>query len=206
MGSVTPLERLEWVREDAGLTARAFSSRCWKSATQYSAIASSLRRGRTTEIDRETANRRLTTRAVMATCAAMTTPTCHAITDQDHHDPQRRACGAAACWRDRHGFAFCDEHKVDGCVLRVIPGGGLRPAVAAVAHAVRPYVVSDRGATRAAIEVARNAVAALSLDPDALPEATLAELLWHRMSQGWLRCGDVAAAARVGADAWRRVA
>ena len=53
--SVTPLERLESVRNEAGLSQGAFSLRCGWPRGQYATIAGRLRKGETDNLQRETA-------------------------------------------------------------------------------------------------------------------------------------------------------
>lgn len=79
-----------------------------------------------------------------------------------------------------------------------------RQIIARMAHAIRPYVDGDRGPTRAALEVTRNALAVLLCSDDVEPRSLVEQMIRHRMAQGWLRCGDVASAARVAADAWAK--
>lgn len=79
-----------------------------------------------------------------------------------------------------------------------------RLLVIVLAHAIRPYVDSDRGPTWGALELARNAAVVLMTEPEIDPRAVLDELLRHRMRNGWLTCGDVRSAAKLGADAWSR--
>lgn len=80
-----------------------------------------------------------------------------------------------------------------------------RRAIARTAHALRPYLDSDRGPTRAALEVARNAAAVLLLDDGVSAEQMLRDMLAHRLRHGWIRCGSLESAARVGGAAWHRV-
>lgn len=84
--------------------------------------------------------------------------------------------------------------------------GEHRRIVAAIAWAVRPYLDCDRGPTRAALELARNASAVLLAELDLDAEQLIAEMIRHRVRHGWLACGDVRSAAHVGAAAWGRVA
>jgi hypothetical protein len=80
-----------------------------------------------------------------------------------------------------------------------------RAAVARIAHAVRPYVDSERGPTRGALELSRNVVAVLRNEPSIEPGAVLDEMLRHRVMHGWLACGDVRSAVRAGSLAWLRL-
>ncbi len=79
----------------------------------------------------------------------------------------------------------------------------IRSQVCAVARAVRPYLDSERGPTSAALELARNVVQVLRVEPDLDVGAHVAESIRHRMRHGWVTCGDVETAARLAADAWR---
>lgn len=80
----------------------------------------------------------------------------------------------------------------------------VRNQVAAIARALRPYVSSaDCGPTRTALEIARNAVAVLSLEADVCPDSLVLDMLKHRLLQRWITCGDALAAARVAGQAWR---
>lgn len=79
-----------------------------------------------------------------------------------------------------------------------------RTAVARLAHAVRPFIDSERGPTRGALELARNVVAVLINEPLVEPAAVLDEMLRHRVRNGWIVCGDVRSAVRVGTIAWLR--
>ena len=83
----------------------------------------------------------------------------------------------------------------------------LRRLVAAITwhirHAVSP-IVATASSTRAAIEVARNAVQLLWLERETdarIIRRVLVQLIRHRVRNGWLRCGrgigaDVQAAAQ----------
>jgi hypothetical protein len=79
----------------------------------------------------------------------------------------------------------------------------IRNQIAAVARATRMYLDSERGPTRAALELARNLAAVLNLEPQH-PEPVLADMLTHRLRNGWIKCGDRSAVVKLGADAWRR--
>lgn len=80
-----------------------------------------------------------------------------------------------------------------------------RMLVVVLARAVRPYVDSDRGPTRAALELARNVAQVLLVEPDLDAYAVAEEMVRHRMREGWLRCGDVRSVARLASDAWRSI-
>jgi hypothetical protein len=79
----------------------------------------------------------------------------------------------------------------------------VRKQIAAVARATRMYLDSERGPTRAALELARNLAAVLTLEP-MHPEIVLGDMLTQRLRHGWIKCGDRSAVVKLGAAAWRR--
>lgn len=82
----------------------------------------------------------------------------------------------------------------------------LRTGVARIAHALRPWVSSaKRGPTSTALEVARNVMAVLSVDPELDAADVVESALRHRIAQGWIACGDVRAAARCAETAWLKL-
>lgn len=74
----------------------------------------------------------------------------------------------------------------------------LRKVAASVANATRPWVASDAEA----IEFSNNFVAAMHDGSDANAAAT--EMLTHRVRNGWITCGDIAAAATCVARRWHQ--
>lgn len=75
----------------------------------------------------------------------------------------------------------------------------LRQIAASIASAARPWVASDAEAT----EFANNFVSAMSDDRNEA-FATAYELLTYRVKQGWITCGDIAAAGLCVARRWHQ--
>jgi hypothetical protein len=83
--------------------------------------------------------------------------------------------------------------------MRSLASQSMRDDVAALAHAIRPYVDCERGPTRAALELARNAIQVID-EADDVAEL-VASMIEHRVRNGWMSCGDIGSAAACGARA-----
>lgn len=81
-----------------------------------------------------------------------------------------------------------------------------RQVVAVLARAVRPYVDSERGPTRAALEIARNAAQVLLVTPSEDARAIVETMLRYRLGRGWIACDDVQGAAAAAGRAWLQIA